>query len=52
MSEAELVLEDWMLNDHSLDSPDLLELLKEDFESPLKLEKWMICKEPWCKKKQ
>ena len=46
-NEAEIVLEDWMLTDLSQEVSDTWDFLKEDIEAPLKVEDWMICKEPW-----
>ena len=44
-------LEDWMLVDLSQEIKETWDFLKVDLEAPIKLEDWMICKEPWCKKK-
>lgn len=49
--EAELELEDWMLGDFATDMQIDWEFLIVDPEPPLKVEKWMICMEPWCSRK-
>ena len=49
--EENPLLEDWMLVGFPLDISYAWDFLKEDSEAPLKLEDWMICQEPWCKKK-
>ena len=49
--EKDLVLEDWMLDQSSVEVQHSWNFLRVDIEPPLKVEDWMICKEPWCKQK-
>ena len=49
--EEDLVLEDWMVDQLSVEVQQSWNFLRVDIEPPLKVEDWMICKEPWCKQK-
>jgi hypothetical protein len=49
--EEGLVLEDWMVDQSSVEAQQSWDFLRVDIEPPLKVEDWMICKEPWCKQK-
>ena len=49
--EEELILEDWMVDQPSVEVQNSWNFLRVDIEPPLKVEDWMICKEPWCKQK-
>ena len=49
--EEKLVLEDWMVDQSSVEVQHGWNFLRVDIEPPLKVEDWMICKEPWCKQK-
>ncbi|HEC43228.1 MAG TPA: hypothetical protein ENI20_10405 [Bacteroides sp.] len=46
-NETELSLEDWMVKPFRVSDVNLNELVKEESESPLKLEKWMYCCTDW-----
>ena len=46
-NETELALEDWMVKPFRMSDINLKELVKEEPESPLKLEKWMYCCTDW-----
>ncbi len=52
-TESELVLEDWMLGVPVIQEVKInWNFLKVEPEDPVKLEDWMICREPWCPKKR
>ena len=46
-SETGITLEDWMVETHNDSDINLEELIKEEVETPLKLEKWMYCCTDW-----
>ncbi|MCK4750606.1 MAG: hypothetical protein KAT15_26290 [Bacteroidales bacterium] len=46
-NDAELDVEEWMVQPFRMADIKLSELVKEDLESPLKLEKWMYCCADW-----
>jgi len=46
-NEAGMEIENWMIEPFGSDDTDLRELLKEDKEVPLELQKWMYCCTDW-----
>jgi hypothetical protein len=46
-SETGITLEEWMVETHNDRDTSLEELIMEEVETPLKLEKWMYCCTDW-----
>lgn len=46
-TEQEIAVEDWMLELSTPEITNLSELVKEDRETPLALQKWMYCCQDW-----
>jgi len=45
--EASIVVEEWMIEPFGSDDADLSELVKEDKELPMELQRWMYCCTDW-----
>ena len=45
--ETSIVVEEWMIEPFGSDDADLSELVKEDKELPMELQRWMYCCTDW-----